>query len=171
MSTLTVASLVGPAAQGGNIFMPSGRLISPGSVLQVVQSQLTTQPSAASTVFVDTGLSVAITPRAVSSKVLVFATGIMSSSNGSPNVGIGRDAILPNNSGLPYVSAQADYSWPANSWPFSLSVLDTPNTASQVVYKLMFRSAAGTVYLNRSGSVTTEFYASVSTIIAMEIAG
>jgi hypothetical protein len=139
-------------------------------VLQVVQAQLSTQPAATTTTFVDTGLSVGITPSSATSKILVLATGIMSSSNGAPNVGIGRNELQPNTNGLPFVSAQADNSWPANSWPFALSVLDSPNTTGLVTYKLKFRSAAGTVYLNRSGNVTTELYSAVSTIVAMEIA-
>lgn len=169
MSTLRVNEISARTGTG-DIQVVGGRIISPGSVIQVVQAQLSTQPSAASAVFVDTGLSVGITPTSATSKVLVLATGIMSSSNGAPNVGIGRNDLQPNTNGLPFVSAQADYSWSACSWPFSLSVLDSPDTDGLVTYKLKFRSASGTVYLNRSPGIATELYSAVSTIIAMEIA-
>ena len=65
--------------------VPSARLPSVGKVLQVVSTNTTSTTSSTSTSYTDvTGLSVAITPSASSSKILVFVTiGMIDDASGS----------------------------------------------------------------------------------------
>ena len=51
----------------------------------------------------------------------------------------------------------------------SFQMLDSPNTTSQVTYKVQFKTTGSTTYLNRWGSNDTQFGTS-SSITVMEIA-
>ena len=136
-----------------------------GSVIQVVQGQLTTQASTTSTSFVDTGLSASITPSSASSKILVMysaGTGSSSTAGGAVNrILRGATEILLQ--GVAYSGAGSVYG------TASATYLDSPATTSSVTYKIQqaSQSASSTAFFNSDfGSFTGER----ATITLMEIA-
>jgi hypothetical protein len=114
-----------------------------GKLLQVIQGTKSTASQTTSTSFVDTGLSVSITPTSATSKILVqcfvpqmeYNTNINSGSlqiiRGASTVVI--DARETFNMGA------ASYTY-ARSIPVTLIKLDEPATTSALTYKLQFRS-------------------------------
>ena len=158
---------------------------STGSVLQVVSTTKTDSFSASSATLVDiTGLSVAITPSASSSKILIMVhcaivgtdsnlllqllRGSTAIYQGDASGSRGRGSMV----GL-YDSASGTgaYSAGANHIHF----LDSPNTTSAITYKLQgsVLSGSATFYIGRTMYDIDNANASrvPSTITVMEIAG
>jgi hypothetical protein len=112
-------------------------------------SLVTAQTTISSTSFVDTGLSVSITPSATSSLVEVSFTlnvgatsSLVASINlvrGATNIAQGTNAtmggLILNN----------------NIVPFSMVFIDSPATTSATTYKIQLKVNGGTVILNRRG--------------------
>ena len=79
MSTLTVQNIQGSSSSSNTINVASGHKISgaagsivtPGNVIQVVSSTLTSAVTGTGTSIVDTGLTATITPTSASNKVYV----------------------------------------------------------------------------------------------------
>tara|TARA_R100001082_G_scaffold110064_1_gene88815 strand:+ start:1294 stop:1884 length:591 start_codon:yes stop_codon:yes gene_type:complete len=156
-----------------------------GKLLQVVSTAKTDtwSSSAANSSFVDiTGFSVNITPTHSSNKIYItgFATISQSTSaayrmalqlmRDSTAIGIGaadgnRTRCTVGTQGM----AHADSS-PA----FPFAFLDSPNTTSQVTYKMQMMGEHSTVYVNRSGAENDGDSAltprMISVITAMEVA-
>lgn len=156
-----------------------------GKLLQVVSTAKTDtwSSSAANSSFVDiTGFSVNITPTHSSNKIYItgFATISQSTSSAyrmalqlmrdSTAIGIGaadgnRTRCTVGTQGM----AHADSS-PA----FPFAFLDSPNTTSQVTYKVQMMGEHSTVYVNRSGNEGDGNSAltprMISVITAMEVA-
>jgi len=137
-----------------------------GSVIQVVQAKLTSTPTTNSTSFVDTGLSVTITPTSSSSKILVMAdygAGSNNSSNGMIT------QLVRGSTSLFY---RGD-SYSSSGGVFgagSFSHLDSPATTSAVTYKIQFLSQGSTTTM--SFNPTYNGYVSpTSHLTVMEIAG
>ena len=156
-----------------------------GSVLQVVSTTLATTVSTTSVTptYVDiTGLSVSITPRSASSKILISASinrGISGNiltffqfMRDSTAIGIGDTAgsrlrstmavYFGNADAVSHIGAQA------------MNYLDSPSTTSATTYKVQFcSSSAGTAYINRNSSDGDNNTAprTISTITVMEIQG
>jgi hypothetical protein len=161
-------------------------VIGTGGILQVVQGTKTdTFSTSVDGVFTDvTGLSVSITPSSSSSKILVLCSvafgydngggsrwGLMSLFRGatnliSPTSPSNRTGIFAAPTELATDGAYASYNF---------QYLDSPASTSSLSYniKVFGTSASGTIYINRSENNTDSLYygRSVSTIIAMEIAG
>tara|TARA_B100000945_G_C20374975_1_gene594084 strand:+ start:16 stop:564 length:549 start_codon:yes stop_codon:yes gene_type:complete len=146
-----------------------------GKILQVLNGSTSTESSTSSTTFADNGLSLAITPSATSSKILVMVNvGVQSTAN-TYNAGISikilRDSttihtpFLTNELyGFYYAS-----SGNANMYDrYPLTVLDSPNTTSAITYKTQHASLSSshTSKSQPSGSGGT----STSYITLMEIA-
>ena len=151
-----------------------------GKVLQVVQTVKTDTTSTSSTLgtLVDiTGMSVAITPSAATSKVLVFwniTVGCVA--NTGINIRLLRDAATPilgdAASSRTRVTALVSSSNANIMLTGSGMYLDSPSTTSSTTYKLQWSADwATTVYLNRSNADTdaTNYARATSTITAMEI--
>jgi len=171
MSTLKVNTLI--PRTGTTISMGSGATIhNPGSVLQVKEGNLLTgsQFSTTSASLADVGLSVQITPKFSSSKILVMFQGF-GGANGSSTalllqiqrqIGSGSFSMITGG-GFFYQSNQYE--------SCGLNKLDSPNTTSQLTYKLQgqLSQASGTGYLpgGWGGDYNTAGYV---TLIAMEIA-
>jgi hypothetical protein len=152
-----------------------------GSVLQVVQQLYTTYTTTTSTSLVDSGITVSITPKFSTSKVLVMATVTCGTAGtaydvvfqfvrNSTNIGTGTASTVNNYS---FVLANGAGN---HSVSIPMNYLDSPATTSATTYKLQWRVQGGTTAtLNASGSVSggTETYQSgyISTITVMEIAG
>ena len=119
-----------------------------GSVLQVVESVLSSQSSTTSTSFVDAGLSASITPTSTSSKILVTASlgGAMIINNGGANAA-GNYRILKDSSTEVVVSRITSYDYGGSGSyivvPAYLCKLDSPSTTSTVTYTLQMHLTTG----------------------------
>ena len=138
-----------------------------GTILQVVEGANSTQTINNTNVVADTGLTATITPSTTSSKILVMVNQAGSgklSGNASTQLQVtllrGATQIAAHASA--FTSASAD-SYVGST---SLTVLDSPNTASAVTYKTQFRN----VNVNAAG-VIVQASSSRSSIILMEVAG
>ena len=151
---LNSSSISGLAAVGG--------LSSPqtGSVLQVVTNTTNVQVSTSSTSFVSATLAVSITPASSSNKVFVIVTTqTQGSTTNSMYYTIYRGATnLGGTLGMVVFS-----NGNGNSFPFTMSYLDSPSSTSSTTYTVYFRTNTGSVFMGENNTVTS--------ITAMEIAG
>lgn len=139
-----------------------------GKVLQVVQGTSTTQASSTTTSFVDTGLSVSITPSATTSKILIMQFTPNLRKTGSDTYIAMR--IARGGTGIHVISGLVAGTGSTAEVNTSISsmYLDSPASTSSLTYTTQLSNRAdypvGTVYTNFSAGGT-----SVATIIAMEI--
>lgn len=197
MSELTVGSLSGLAANSYVVDVAAGSTldlanakaaslptsaIGTGGILQVVSTTKTDTFTTASTSYTDlTGLSVSITPKSASSKILVSyevqGTGQSATSHGflqivrdSTPIAIGDAAGSRTQvTSFLVISGYGD-AMVTNA----ASHLDSPATTSALTYKVQVRSnSAGTTYINRSSADNdaSGYPRGVSTITVMEVAG
>ena len=169
MSTLAVDSL--------NL-KGSGPVSSVGKILQVVQTVKTDNFSTTSTTFVDvTGFSVSITPSSTSSKVLIMIN-MNSSTSGGNNAMIklvrgSTDIAVGDASGSRLqATAQTRMDNDSNSCAtLTTCFLDSPNTTSEITYKLYMRGSSGsyTYYINRRSS--DDLFRGSTSLICMEVKG
>jgi hypothetical protein len=142
-------------------------------VLQVVSANLNTQATTSSTSPTTTGLSVSITPKFATSKILIFSSATVGSSGTNLNrFSFARGTTVLNNpngeSGVYMILA---YSSTVAGWgiPWSMSYLDSPATTSATAYSVYFwtDNAANIVSFNsrQSSSLVGQ-----ATITLMEIA-
>jgi hypothetical protein len=154
-----------------------------GSVLQVVHADTSTEVVVSSATYTDTTLTATITPRSASSKILVTVnqTFFIERNNADQFAGVRilrdstvihapyEDATGPFNAGF----STDDQAYAFFSNVFSMTVLDSPNTASPVVYKTQARpyytSDAGKIVLQDGGGTVVPN--NTSRITLMEIAG
>ena len=191
MSTLQVENLIGPTSgsNANKVIIPSGQtLYAPGHVIQtltdvsVITESTTTKASDNS--FANSSLSITITPKSSSSKIIVNAVASTGSSNGadgstivrmirdSTPIGIGNASGSKIRAGSGRGTNNQDGNTMLN---IPLQVTDTPNTTSALTYTLQFavRGTGNlTAYLNRSGSDadTAEYQRTSSSLIIQEIA-
>tara|TARA_B100001564_G_scaffold353202_1_gene361784 strand:- start:27 stop:551 length:525 start_codon:yes stop_codon:yes gene_type:complete len=151
-----------------------------GGIIQVKMGTLTSKFNTASSTMVDSGLSVTITPKFNTSKILVqvslgslsnnerYKRAFMNIVRGSTNV-ITGDAATGHEVTAALNSRSADDNH--IQIPVSFMVLDSPATTNATTYKVQLSrgSDSGTVYLN--GSAGADSYAgnAASTIIVMEV--
>ena len=141
--------------------------MSAGSVIQVVEATHSAQAVTTSSSFVDTSLTVSITPRATSSKVLLLMNAQMYHGTGGAQAfvtlfrGDSSGTNLGNGDfgfGAAHNAAYADKN------TVSISYLDSPSTTNSQTYTCAIRLAgSGYSYLNVNGEK--------STLTAIEIAG
>lgn len=118
-----------------------------------------------------TGLSVTITPRSATSKILVLANVVVGATvdrnvtlqlvRGSTNIDISTGGS----------TNQTFYGYTINQFTalgIPVLFLDSPATASAVTYKLQIATSGSTLYVNRRGDGDTR---STSTITVIELAG
>ena len=133
-----------------------------GTVLQTVTATDTTERSTTSTTFVTASntLSVNITPSSTSSKILVAVSTSTYANNGVDGLlTVYRDSTDLGNSNRGFQTNGGDDAHVVGS---SFSVLDSPNTTSQITYQTYIHgSSSYAMKMNYSGSK--------GTIIAMEI--
>ena len=152
-----------------------------GGIIQVKQGTLTSKFSTSSSTMVDCGLSVAITPKFSTSKILVQVSlgsmtnssalrrGFMNIVRGSTNVIVGDAAT-----GEEVTAAVCPRSADSNhsQIPVSFTVLDSPATTSATTYKVQISrgpDATGTVHLNSSPDGDANNGNTASTITVMEV--
>jgi len=160
--------------------VPSGA--SGGGIIQVVSASKTTTFSTTSTTFVDlTDLSVSITPRSASNKIIIrYSINSSNSSNVNSNyfvlvrgstqiiVGDGSSQTNPSTSFGTNFGLSGD---PAGVFVHNVNTeyLDSPSTTSSTTYKVQARVTAGTCHVNRRADANTD--GTVSTITVMEVSG
>ena len=157
MSTLAIDTIQG-ATTAANVKLPAG------CVLQTVEVQNTTFASTTSTSFVDTGMSLAITPKYSTSKVLCQISA------GLGNTGTSADIVIQVLRGSTQVLECARLAFNTgghgNAQQF-FQVLDSPSTTSATTYKLQMKADGGTTRFNDSASNGS----GSGSIVLMEIAG
>ena len=134
-----------------------------GKVLQVVQGTKTDSTLSTSASYVATGLNVNITPSATSSKVLVMVSSYIDSNASTIQfyTTIKRDSTDLDSGGTGGFQSAYNGGGRLRS-ATNMSVLDSPNTTSQITYEMYMRNASGANIQINSESGTM-------TIIAMEI--
>ena len=142
--------------------------IAGGKILQYVSATASTEQSTTSTTLVDnTGMTVNITPSSASNKVLVLYTDNGSTyrandvSSGNITFSLLRDTTQLTETDAGYYDGGGNAS---RTWygPLALNYVDSPNTTSQVTYKIQFKAAS-------NGTAKTKIFANTATIIAMEL--
>lgn len=148
-----------------------------GSVLQVVSASKSDTFSTSSTSFTDiTGLSLSITPKFTTSKILVFMA-VQVSTNGidAPMV-----QMVRNSTAIGIGDARGSRTRNTSQGIFSSNsvssltgiTLDSPSTTSATTYKLQTRIDSSTAYINTQSATADGTYhgTNYSTIMVMEIA-
>jgi len=141
-------------------------------VAQVVQATKTDVQSLTDTSFIDiVGLSVNITPSSSSSKILLTGNLVLHHSQYTAFVQILRDSTVIGTPATGSNSAYIVYNNENNrNGGRAIELLDSPNTTSQVTYKLQIRRDGGsTLYVNAHTTGTTNDYISTSVFTASEI--
>ena len=152
---------------GKTVTLPAG---TGGKVLQVITATDSTERSTSTTSYVTASntLSVNITPSSASNKIFVIAHtncyGDSSNTNiyytifrDSTNLGSSIDGMLALH------KPQYTTSYNTASHPACMTILDTPNTTSQITYQVYIKPTGGTGYIN--------YHNGKSVITAFEIAG
>ena len=179
MSTLSVDNFQGLTSNV--ITMASGQILyAPGHVIQLQQTVKTDTFSAAPNgTWTDiTGMSVTITPKKTSSKILLFVSTVGAGSSTTPKIRILRDATtiaVGDTSGSKQSAMIGSYLMKdANQTDtYTNHFLDSPITISPITYKLQVNNDnTQTFFLNRSptDSDTSTGGRYISVITAMEIA-
>ena len=143
-----------------------------GKILQVLFDGTSTNWSTSSTSYVDTDLSVSITPASASNKVLVTVSANYGRANLTGAYGLYN--LLRDSTSIAEGSFTDQYGPALGS--LAVTVLDTPATTSALTYKVQGRvdNAAGSmiVYLPRAtGSMASgDVYIGYASITVMEIA-
>ena len=136
-----------------------------GSVLQVVNVTTSLSSSTTSASYVDTGLSLSITPSFTTSKILAMVTQVIQTDSTAAAAGFQllRNATVASE----WVSSALGYGFNATSYNTFTGVnyLDSPATISAITYKTQFKrtNGSGTVYL----SLNSPYHS----LTLMEIAG
>ncbi len=141
-----------------------------GKILQVVRSTTpVARHTSTSTVYVDTGFSVTITPKFASSKILLNVCGSGYSSSHYAYLDIYRNGTTSisgsatNANGVTGPQAYHISGWDAITTFYE----DSPNTTSAVTYNIYARTNSGTLYL---GIGTSAVYPNAVYVSATEIA-
>lgn len=167
---------------GGGSSSWIGAVSRSGGILQVVSTAKTDTFSTTSASFVDvTGLSVNITPRSTSSKILVIVEANVASQTGYSVVGQlvrnGSAIHIGDASGLANQQRGSFLSYESNQTHIDtklISYLDSPSTTSTVTYGLQINRGNGsTAFVNRSWNDEAQVYSArvPSSITAIEVAG
>ena len=140
-------------ASGDTVSIPAGATIANsgtatgfggGKVLQAVMGTSSTGVDQTAVAFIDTGLTVTITPSATSSKILVLANHAVIATQGSTSVHLElfRDSTSIADWGNGWL-AYSGTSYVGGGGTFTY--LDSPSSTSAIVYKTQFKceSAAG----------------------------
>ena len=171
-STLTVDNIVG-ATTAGNVKLPAG------AVLQTKQFSLTTAESISSTSFVDSSVTVNITPKYSTSKIRATITGYFGQNfwYASPHWRLRRGSTT--------ISANDTNFWPRVQYDSTrdsesclsivMDILDSPATTSATTYNVLLSHNSGSsqnFHVNRSDQDgnSGDRPRTMSTLTLMEIA-
>jgi len=183
ISDITLGSAAGNIpVLDGTAKLPSAVIptsVSGGKVLQVVHTSLADATfSTASTSYTDiTGMSVAITPSATTSKILLMVNlnydmgsttsfAAIKALRGATDLSVGTAA----SNRIQCAAWGSSYSNQSTTTR-SMTFLDSPSSTSEQTYKLQVNLDGSTFYLNRTATDTdnTSFGRTISTLTVMEI--
>ena len=157
-----------------------------GNIIQVLQAVKTDTQSTTSTSRVDvSGLSVAITPRSTSSKILVMMDVALGTAESTGSLGAvylmrGSTDIYVGDAASNRARATAQFDNNPGDMSFSVvrehaTFLDSPSSTSEQTYKVQFETHNGgnEVHINRSGNDGDQTYIQrlASSITVMEVQG
>lgn len=175
MSELVFGQLKGLPVNNNVVTVPSGHtLYAPGHIVQVQSVLKVNEFTTTATSYTDiTGLSVSITPKFATSKILVMAIASLSQVTASDSlvqlvrdstvIGSGTAGSLINGFG------QAASTYQNNIFNQGINIIDTPNTTASVTYKIQGRVySGGTLCINRRG--VDGAWGTTSSIVVMELA-
>jgi hypothetical protein len=135
-----------------------------GSVLQVIQTNTTADSSTTSNSYVDTNLSVTITPTSSSSKILISTCGSIRKNSGNGDTGAYVNIVR----GATQIAEQGFLAWTGasgfNQESLNLIYLDSPSTTSSTTYKIQIRTTVS------GQGVQISHDSSMNSITVMEIA-
>ena len=135
---------------GDTVTLTSGAKTSGfGKVGQIVTVQNTSASSTTSTSFVDTGMSLAITPTTTSSKILCQISAGIGNTNSSTDTVI--KVLRDSTEVIQCARISFNTGGHGNAQQF-FQVLDSPSTTSEITYKLQMKSDGGTTRFNDSAS-------------------
>ena len=151
-------------------------LIGGGKILQVVQAIKTARVQTTSTTAATTGLSVAITPSATNSKIMLLSTigsggnsGINNRTffafNGGNTSTFLGDAATGHECVAAFTTDRSDYGQNAANMMY----VDSPSTTSEVTYSVYFWGDTGTTTMGSAHVVAAGGGNTASSIIAIEI--
>jgi len=165
-SRLLVDKLEGKTASG-TIQMPAGM------TLQTLEGFSYTRVTSTTSTFVDTGVSISITPKFSTSKVLIICKHTFEA-NGSVSAYAGL-RLLRGSTNIAHIDNMICYNYNTGEAHVTGGtgvgiVLDSPNTTSATTYKTQFNNpnGTGTTYCNADNSSSYE--RSRGSIIVMEVA-
>ena len=149
--------------------MPDSNLAAPGKIGQCIQVFKSDVTSTTSSSFVDiTGITLAITPSATSSKILVMPNLYVSTVSAVVvEARLYRDSTIIAGDD---VNDELRFFGDIQSWrgqSIDAQFIDSPATTSAVTYKLQWLTGGGTLYLNRPGAGTV--FGASSTLTLWEI--
>ena len=150
-----------------------------GGIIQVQMGTFTDRFTTSSSTMVDTGLSVSITPKFNTSKILIFYT-LSISSNGFPMFKLLRGSTdifvgdASSNRVRCFFGGYTGGLHPGLTLPVTGNFLDSPSTTSATTYKIqtgVVHTTGYTICVNRSLSDTDFNYhaRTASSIILMEV--
>jgi len=159
-----------------------------GVVLQVVSATKTDAGTSTATSYTDiTGLTLSITPKSSSSKILLIASVVGSVENtnargiafkfagGNTANYIGATAGSRTSAAVGMKMESTNFNYYFVPFPFNMLYLDSPATTSAITYSVQAKATGGaaTIYFNQAGqdSDNSTHIRTASTITAMEIAG
>jgi hypothetical protein len=144
-------------------------LVTPAKVVQIVEGSTTTVVTTTSGSFVDTGLTVSITPTSASNKVLILLSQNTQMSRAQSSCGVFfevlRDAtalFTGTCDNLLAVGNSTDTN-KQDTWAFQY--LDSPATTSATTYKVQ----GAVLYTANGGQAQFQFSSSRSSILAIEV--
>ena len=154
-----LASLDSPTTVNGLTIPTTGF----GKVLQVVQGSTTTSTGTTSASYVDTTLTVTITPSSTGSKILIMTSQSLAY-DGAGSTVIDWQIVRDSTSIAEFPRYIFSSGSQASQGTFAASWLDSPATTSATVYKTQFKRSAG------SNTIQAQNVSARSVIIAIEVA-
>jgi hypothetical protein len=158
----SAGSIIAKIDASGNLTATNFTGAGGGKVLQVVSTTYQTQVSSTSTSFVDSGLTLSITPTLNTSKILVLVSQHMLATNSSSNNSGWQWKLLrgstdisggtsPNN-GTFYAQFGSASAFVQLNALVNYTYLDAPATTSSTTYKTQFTGDSGYTFYAQQGS-------------------
>jgi hypothetical protein len=135
-----------------------------GSVVQVKSTYNQTAKTTTSTAYVDTGMSLSITPTSASNKILVIVSQSISPITTSTNT-FGKCRLLRDSTEIMADQRLLGTLKYGHTY-FAITELDEPATTSQITYKTQFATGSSSYTMEAQHAALRP-----STITLMEIAG
>lgn len=138
-------------------FAFTGTVTGAGKLGQVLTQTPTSSQISATSSYVDSGLSISITPASANSKILVMA--VHNSQNSATNTGV-HIRCFRDSTQIGGGRSDDLAFWVANAYNhdgYPVIILDSPNTTNQITYKTDFKAFnGGTAYMNHNSTMVLQ---------------